>query len=360
MIIEKEFTASSGKKLSVKLPGADVDITGWDQELVSVKTRFSGRDDEVGTIDFHENSSGVEIYSRHIGTRPGYPKDFKFEIRVPKRFDIDINLMAGRISINDVAGHIKGVSITGDLNLRALKGALNLETLAGNISLLNSEVSGQVKTMAGQVVMQGVRGSIQGSSMTGDVVRRKSPQQLQKLGDEIDVLRVGDIVVRQAPAGADLTTLAGNIRVRHAPAGADLTTLAGNIRVRSAAGLVKAQTNAGNILIDAIDGSVQAATMAGGVSVRMVGQADKKKRDVEITSMGEVTELIVPANLSMQVEISLAQTVDRVRDYRIISDFEIQQSVSGTCLQGTGSFAGGRNKIKIKAVNADVYLMKGA
>ncbi len=172
MIIEKEFNASSGKKLSVKLPGADVDITGWDQELVSVKTQFSGRDDHIGAFDFHENSEGVEIYSRHLGNRLGSPRDFKFEIRVPKRFNIEINLMAGRISINDVAGHIKGVSMAGDLNLRALTGALNLETMAGNISLLNSEVSGQVKTMAGQVVMQGVSGGVQGSSMAGAVVYR--------------------------------------------------------------------------------------------------------------------------------------------------------------------------------------------
>jgi hypothetical protein len=92
----------------------------------------------------------------------------------------------------------------------------------------------------------------------------------------------------------------------------------------------------------------------------MVGQADKGKRDVDITSMGEVTELTVPANLSMQVEIELAQTVDRVRDYRIISDFEIQQSNSGTSVHGAGSFGGGQNRIKIKTVNADVYLRKGA
>ena len=353
MIIEKEFTASSGKKLTVELPGADVDITGWDQERVSVTTRCSGRDEEIGAFDFHENSNGVEICSGNIGNRPGYPKDFKFEIRVPKQFDIEINLMAGRISINDVAGHIKGVSMSGDLNLRALKGALNLETMAGNISLFNSEVSGQVKTMAGQVVMQGVSGSIHGSSMTGDVVHRKSAQQLQKPSSEIRLSR-----------------MAGDIIVAHAPAGADLTTLAGNIRVRSGAGLVKAQTTAGNIVIDAVDGSVHAWTMAGGASVRMVGQADKGKRDVEITTMGEVTELTVPANLSMQVEIALAQTVDRVRDYRIISDFEIQQSDSGTWvhdegtarkyLYATGSFAGGRNTIRIKTVNADVYLRKGA
>jgi len=168
MIIEKEFTASSGKKLSVVLPGADVDITGWDQQLVSVKTRFSGRND-AGTFDCHENSNGVEIYSCGIGNGRG-PKDFKFEIRVPKKFDIEINLMAGRISINDVAGHIQGVSMAGDLNLSALTGALNMETMAGNISLLNSDVSGQVKTMAGQVVMQGVSGNVQGSSMAGEVV----------------------------------------------------------------------------------------------------------------------------------------------------------------------------------------------
>jgi hypothetical protein len=354
MIIEKEFTASPGKKLSVELPGADVDITGWDRELVSVKTQFSGRDDEIGPFDFHENSTGVEICSRHIGSGPGRsPKDFKFEIRVPKKFDIEINLIAGRISINDVAGHIKGVSMAGDLNLRALKGALNLETMAGNISLLNSEVSGQVKTMAGQVVMQGVSGSVQGSSMTCEVVHRKSPQQLQKTSGEVRLFR-----------------MAGDIIVGHASAGADLTTLAGNIRVRSATGLVKAQTNAGTIVIDAVDGSVHAWTMAGGASVRMVGPADKGKRDVELTTMGEVTELIVPANLSMQVEIALAQTVDCVRDYRIVSDFEIQQNDSGTWvhdegtarkyLYGTGSFAGGRNRIKIKTVNADVYLRKGA
>jgi len=171
MIFEKEFTAPSGKKLSVVLPGADVDITGWDQERVSVKTQFSGRVDD---LDCHENSSGVEIYSRRIGNGRG-PKDFKFEIRVPKKFDIEINLMAGRISINDVAGHIKGVSMAGDLNLKALTGALNMETMAGNISLLNSDVSGQVKAMAGQVVMQGVSGNIQGSSMAGEVVHRNSP-----------------------------------------------------------------------------------------------------------------------------------------------------------------------------------------
>src|SRR5215207_8258616 len=161
MIIEKEFATSWGKKLRVELPGASVDITGWDQELVSIITRFKGRDEDGCKVEFNENSDGVEIYSRHIGNF-GYPKEFKFEIKVPKRYNIDITLMAGRISINDVAGHIKGVSMAGDLSLRALRGALNLETMAGNISLLNSEVSGQVKTMAGQVVMQDVSGSIQG------------------------------------------------------------------------------------------------------------------------------------------------------------------------------------------------------
>lgn len=179
MIIENEFVSSSGKRLSVELPGADVEITGWDQELVSVKRRFSGSDDEAGDVDFHESANGVEIHSRLIGNRRRQSNDCKFEIRVPKRFNIEIKLMAGRISINDVAGHIRGTSMAGDLNLRALRGALNLETMAGNVFLLDSEVSGQVKTMAGQVVMQGVSGNIQGSSMAGDVVHRLATHRVQ-------------------------------------------------------------------------------------------------------------------------------------------------------------------------------------
>jgi hypothetical protein len=172
MIIEKEFITSAGKRLSVELPGADVEITGWDQQLVSVTRRFSGSD-AAGDVDVHESSNGVEIYSRHIGNRRG-SRDCKFEIRVPKRFNIEIKLMAGRISINDVAGHIRGTNMAGDLNLRALRGALNFETMAGNVFLFDSDVSGHVKTMAGQIVMQGVSGNIQGSSMAGDVVRRSA------------------------------------------------------------------------------------------------------------------------------------------------------------------------------------------
>jgi DUF4097 and DUF4098 domain-containing protein YvlB len=179
MIIEKEFIASSGNRLSVELPGAEVEITGWDHELVSVKRRSSGSDDEAADVNFHESSNGVEIRSHLIGNRRRYPNDCKFEIRVPKIFNIEIKLMAGQISINDVAGHIRGILMAGDLNLRALRGALNLETMAGNVFLSDSEVSGEVKTMAGQVVMQGVSGNIQGSSMAGDVVHRSTTHRRQ-------------------------------------------------------------------------------------------------------------------------------------------------------------------------------------
>jgi hypothetical protein len=354
MIIEKEFNTSWGKRLSVELPGANVDITGWDQELVSVKTCSSGRDDESGKVNFYESSKGVEIHSRHSGKQLRYPGDFKCEIKVPKRFDLEIKLMAGRISINNVAGHITGISMAGDLNLRALKGALNLETMAGNISLLNSEVSGQVKTMAGQVVMQDVSGNIKGSSMAGDVIRRQATSRPREMSD--DEVR--------------LALMAGNVNVGNAPAGADLSTMAGNIHVQSAARHVKARTNAGNIRIDRIDGWIQASTLAGGVSVTMVGQSDQGKRHVEINAMGGVVELTVPVDLSMQVEITLAQTIDSDRDYRIISDFSIQQSEFGKWLYnegttrkylyGKGSLAGGKNKIIIKTVNGDVYLKKGS
>jgi len=109
--------------------------------------------------------------------------------------------------------------------------------------------------------------------------------------------------------------------------------------------------------------------MAGDVAVRMVGNPDQGRRDVTITSYSGDVTLTVPAGLSMEFDIELAETKNSDRSYRIISDFEVQQRESdrwdqdnGTprkYIYGTGSVAGGRNKIKIRTINGNVYLKRG-
>ncbi len=352
---QKEFRVAMGKKLSLDLEtGASLDIQGWDQEVVSVKFQKSGRDADECNVSFDESASGVEITSRYMGHGRSHSSDLDFQIMVPNRFDIEIDSMGGEVNIAKVQGKISGKTMGGELALADLKGALSLTTMGGDISLSNSVVDGEVKTMGGDVTLQDVTGTVQGSTMGGNVIYNNVKRNpLSPVKQEVKVSSMG-----------------GEIKVDEAPFGADVQTMGGDIHVRSASEYVRAETMGGNIELDAVDGSIQAETMGGNVSANMVGDPSKGKRDVDIQSYGGDITLTVPDGLSMDFDIELAYTKNRSGDYRIISDFDMNQKESsewdhedGTSrkyIYGTGTVGSGANKIKIRTINGDVTIKKGA
>src|SRR5690349_1951251 len=121
---------------------------------------------------------------------------------------------------------------------------------------------------------------------------------------------------------------AGPINVEDAPNGAKLVTGAGKIYVKSAKRFVAGGTGAGSIVIDAIDGSVDVATGSGTVNVTMVGDPAAGEHDVKIVcSIGDVT-LVVPDGLGMDLDLKLAFTNNAKKEYRIVSDFPMNQHVT--------------------------------
>ncbi|HKP81130.1 MAG TPA: hypothetical protein VJT69_03875 [Pyrinomonadaceae bacterium] len=160
----------------------------------------------------------------------------------------------------------------------------------------------------------------------------------------------------------------GPITVEDAPNGAILNTGGGKIHVKSARQYVKAYTGGGAIVIDAIDGSVKASTGAGNISVTMVGNAGETQRDVSIdTASGDVT-LVIPDGLSLEFDVRLAHTNNTKKEFRIVSDFPLNQhesdewsSAEGTprkYIYGLGKIGAGRNVIKIRNINGNIYLKR--
>jgi DUF4097 and DUF4098 domain-containing protein YvlB len=133
---------------------------------------------------------------------------------------------------------------------------------------------------------------------------------------------------------------------------------------------VHISTMGGNIRIDSVDGTVQATTMAGDIDITMVGDPEKGQRDIKLKSMRGDVALTVPPSLSMNLDITLAYTKESSRDYKIVSEFPIQmeetkewdhsQGSARKYIYGTGTIAGGKNKLKIETINGDVYLKKGS
>jgi len=225
--------------------------------------------------------------------------------------------------------------------------------MGGDIELTGSRLDGSLTTMGGKVLFEDVEGDVDGKSMGGNVILRNVRRS--------DGSSTGDMV--------KISTMGGDVEVDDAPAGADLHTMGGDIEVGRAAGFVKAKTMGGDIELEAIDGWIEATTMGGDIEARMVGDVASGDRHVELTSMSGDVELIVPAGLSMAIDVELAYTKNSSKDYEIESDFDLEISETSDwshewgsprkVIRGKATLGGGEHKVKIRTVNGDVVLKKG-
>lgn len=372
-VIKREFDISKGNRLVLETEiGGDIYIKGWDGNKIMVKAEVIRMDEDDYEIDFDLSSTVLDIRVEKNGS--WWKRDrgeIDFSIKVPNEFNIEIETAAGPVVIEDVKGEVSGKTaggsldfygIDGEINFRTMGGSieakkingrLDLKTMGGSVTVTDSKVDGKVSTMGGSILIEDVDGDLDGSTMGGSVTYRNvTGRSSTSSQDELEI-----------------TTMGGSIEVDEAPGGANLDTKGGSIEVNRAAQFVKAETMGGSITIREIDGWVDASTMGGSVEVHMVGDPDKGRRDVFISSKGGDIELVVPSGLSMDFDIELAYTRDSDKDYDIYSDFDLKKEKTKSWesrwgskrkfIYGTGQHEDGKNKIKIATINGDIYIKEG-
>ena len=350
----KEFKVKLGGNLEIDLKtGGDIKIEGWSKDVVSVEMKIKGRDADNVKYEIEQSGNRVTVTNEYKKRLRNNKSNTSVIIKVPNKFNIDFETMGGDVAIVSVDGKMKGKTMGGDLNLSDLKGYLDITTMGGEITLKDSEVDGKVKTMGGEVTVDNVKGDVNASSMGGDVKYSNVSGNKRSVGNEVDI-----------------TTMGGDLKVDKAPNGAKLHTMGGDITVNHAEKYVKAKTMGGDVRIKEVDGWVEATSMGGDVEVKMTGDPKDGKRDATLTSMSGDVTLIVPAGLSMEIDIELSYTKEHT-NCKIISDFDIKEerttewerdhngSTPKKYIYGTGSVNGGKNKITLHTVNGNVYLKKG-
>lgn len=356
--VKKEFDVNPGGKVTIDLKtGADIEIKGWDKNLLSATALID--DDKENSIEFNFDKSGnnVEIISNYSHRNKHNSSNAKLVLKVPKKFNVEFNTMGGDVNITFVEGNIEGKTMGGELELLNLKGVLDVVTMGGEITLKNSEVDGKVKTMGGEVLVENVKGDVNASSMGGKVRQVNVEGKGKSIGNEVNI-----------------STMGGEIEIDKAPNGAKLKTMGGDIKVNKAGKFLDAETMGGEIEAE-VDGWIKATTMGGDVDIKMVGDPNDGKRDVTIKSMGGDITLVVPAGLSMDIDIEViyakgrkVKSDDEFNKLKIVSDFPVKEERSAEwdnskgsprkTLSGTGSVNGGKNKVKITTYNGNVYLKK--
>lgn len=359
----REFRAAAGGKLTLRLEtGAGVKIAGTGGSSVSVSYKLSCSPD--CEITFDQSGSDLVVATRFAGKNRSQNADCDLDIRVPSRFDVDLDSMGGGLAIDGVKGTFTGETKGGEITLHDVDGDAKLRTMGGEISVTDSTLDGSVHTMGGAVHFENVVGNVNGSSMGGDV-RYKNVRRTD--GKFASPARSGDSPLSKEITSdtVQVSTMGGEIEAGDAPEGADLMTMGGDINVKSARRFVRAKTMGGDIEIGSVDGWVQATTMGGNIDVTVTGAGG----DVSLSSMSGKIVLHVPPGFGMNLDLEIAFTKNSLKEYAINApgsasatvtpEWDYGQGSPRKYIRKSGAVNGGGHKVTVKTINGNITVVEG-
>ncbi len=324
--VETDFEVSPGQELTLDLRGVggELEIEGWEQNRVHIEGRVRmrgwGRRDDEGLLDIEQTRAGIEVYA---DADHGDDVDARLKVRVPSEFDVRVR-GALETTISNVKGNVELMLGNADADLTNVHGNCRISTANGRLRIDGCTLNGDINNTNGRL-------TIDNSDVSGDVVSTNS-----------------------------------NMDVSRAPEGLEATSTNGNIKIDSVKDHFRGKTTNGNVTIRELDGWIDTETVNGNVKVRLVGNPDGK-RSIDIETLNGSVDVAIPENFSMSFDIEVRDEDRRRRRgsrYEIVSDFDLEiendESRRGDRyrIYGTGSLGDGRNSVRIRATNGDVYLRK--
>ncbi len=259
--IERNFTVKSGDQLIIDADVGDISLTGYDGEELYIKVFQKGSDDQLKKYHVNIDQSGsiVTVKARHEKRYFNFFDDVwfdvRFEVRVPKNFNLELQTSGGNVNIENVNGNIVGGTSGGDLDVGKLEGTVKLSTSGGNIRLIDSKGELTFTTSGGNIIGEDVSGNVHVETSGGNITFRRTDAKLY--GETSG----GDIRAElKDNKGIDLSTSGGNVVV----------TLPKTI-----AGDVDAETSGGDVTCDfqfsgkLKEGSFHGQINGGGQKIRL-------------------------------------------------------------------------------------------
>ena len=249
--INKNFKAAPGGKLVVDVEFGAIDVASnaTDEVTVDVWRKITRKDKETEeaflrdhAVSFVQDGNTITVRCRHKQERKGLFNWFsgrnrneaKYTIRVPAKFNADLNTSGGAISVSDLTGKVNSDTSGGGLKFTRIQGPLNGDTSGGGITVVDCQGDIKIDTSGGGIQVTGG-----GGSLSGD-------------------------------------TSGGGITVKQFDGPASVDTSGGGITIENVNGKIKGDTSGGRInavLLSPIPGDVKLSTSGGGVTVTVPSDA---------------------------------------------------------------------------------------
>ena len=172
LIKEKSFDISPGNKLIVDLSSGDVKITYWDKSEVSVK--IYGNENAFKKMDFDVNGDAekIEVIGKNSSGSSWFSNiSVEAEIKVPAKFNLDINTAGGDIKCGGIDGNFQLNTSGGDVWADKCSGNLTASTSGGDVYLFCKDASINAETSGGDIKLEydGENKGIDLSTSGGDI-----------------------------------------------------------------------------------------------------------------------------------------------------------------------------------------------
>jgi hypothetical protein len=235
-VLDRSFTVKAGDTFMLDADAGDVSILGVDGETLTVHVVEEGDREMVDKYHVSMDQEGSTV-----AVRGKFAKRFfrfwddahwqvRYEVRVPKSFNLELHTSGGDLEVQSVTGTVRGGTSGGNLSIRDLDGTIRLSTSGGDVRLTGCR---------GDMDLETSGGDIEGESLTGAI-------HVETSG--------GNIVIRDTDGKLYGSTSGGNIRAELKDnKGVELSTSGGNISLelpKSVAATVSAESTGGDVSCD--------------------------------------------------------------------------------------------------------------
>lgn len=280
---ERTFAVGEAGELVLTNISGTVEVRGWDfpDIRVSGTKRMKGFlpwvSPEEGyratRIEMEQQGSRVTVRTTRQGEGfwnflqwLGGVAQVDYTVRVPRRCNVVVDLVAGRLSVDEIRGNVITRTVSAGQSLRGLDGSLAVSTVSGGIVAEDLRGKAAIRTVSGAVRASRCRfASLSGRTVSGDI----------------------DVETPLDPAGSyDFQNVSATIRLALPPGAgctAEMQSVGGSVRselpgrvVETTRGKWQAEVNGGGPLVrvKSVSGSL---LLVGAIPAALPGQAEQPR-----------------------------------------------------------------------------------
>ncbi len=212
---DKVYAVSAGGRLVLDSDVGEVIVRGSDRTDTKIHVSVRGTEKQIKRFSVSSSQDGSVVTVKGIMDREylhwfgNESPDVRFEIDVPREFNLRLSTAGGNIVLSDVKGEVNGETSGGDLECTQIDGTVRMSTSGGNVRVRQASGDYHLETSGGNINCEDLSGPFYCETSGGNI-------DLRNLDGKVYASTSGGNITAALKdnKGVELSTSGGNVSVR--------------------------------------------------------------------------------------------------------------------------------------------------